>query len=68
MTARAGARRLAVSEVDVRFVYEGGVKGEWVSLDEAMQTWLTPAPGRKVNRIEFNEKLRPPRKRPGQGY
>lgn len=58
---------LPVSQVEARFVYEGGVKGEWVSLDQAMQTWLNPARGYKVQRVEFQEKLRPPRARPGSG-
>jgi len=49
---------LPISRVQVRFVYEDGVKGEWVDLTSAMQLWLTPAEGHVVNRVEFNEKER----------
>ena len=51
-------QKLTVDRILCRFVYEGGVKGEWVSLDEAMKTWLNPASGYKVNRVEFIEKKR----------
>jgi hypothetical protein len=51
-------RNLPVSRVQVRFVYEGGIKGEWVDLTRALQLWLTPAKGLTVNRVEFNEKER----------
>jgi hypothetical protein len=53
---------LPISRVEARFVYEGGVKGEWVDLREALSLWMTPAPGYEVNRVEFQEKERPPRK------
>jgi hypothetical protein len=51
-------RNLPVSQVQVRFVYEGGIKGEWVDLSRALQLWLTPAKDLTVNRVEFNEKER----------
>lgn len=53
---------LPASKIEVRFVYEGGVKGEWVDLTEAMKTWMTPHAGLRVNRVEFNEKERPRRR------
>jgi len=55
-------KNLPVSRVEVRFVYEGEIKGEWVDLEDAMRTWLTPASGRRVDRVEFIEKERPPRR------
>lgn len=53
---------LPVSRVECRFVYEGGIKGEWVDLADAMRTWLTPAAGYAIDRVEFQEKERPPRR------
>jgi hypothetical protein len=49
-------QNLPVSRVECRFVYEGEVKGEWVPLLEAMRLWMTPAEGRTVDRVEFNER------------
>jgi len=56
------AMSLPASRIEVRFVYDDGVKGEWVDLEVAMQTWLSPAPRRRVNRVEFQEKARPARR------
>ena len=51
-------QKLTVDRVLCRFVYEGGIKGEWVSLEEAMKTWLNPASGHAVKWVEFIEKKR----------
>jgi hypothetical protein len=53
-------QNMPVSRIECRYVYEGGIKGEWVPLTEVMKTWLAPAEGYTVNRVEFQERSREP--------
>jgi hypothetical protein len=53
---------LRVRDILCRFVYQGGIKGEWVELSDALELWIMPDHSLVVDRVEFAPKIRPPRK------
>lgn len=53
----AGREQSLSQQVQVRFVYEGELKGEWFRVADALHIPVYPHPGHTVIRLEFRDNL-----------